>query len=79
MAWISKSFVRGEYDTTYLDRVGRDLLGAAPDDSLLREVAMAAALAEDEVRAARVPTAERPVGGAGESQWLRSARLSALR
>ncbi len=72
-------FVSGEYDVGYLDRVGDALLSPEIDASELEQVAIAAALAEDEARAAAVPIAGGTDGGPAESAWLQMARLRALR
>jgi hypothetical protein len=71
------AFRRGEIDIQFLDRRA-DLLtsGAAPD--ALFDLALAAALAEDEARQRR-----RPLLAAGESDagnaWLKQARSEGLR
>jgi acetyl-CoA carboxylase biotin carboxylase subunit len=72
-------FVAGDYDIGYLDAVGQRLMEAPEDEALVHAVAIAAALAEDERRGARVPTAERPNRAGQQSGWLRAARLGGLR
>ncbi len=69
-------FRRGEVDIQFLDRRPDLLTPALPDGQAL-VLAVAAALAEDEVRALRRPT----VAGGEEaaSQWLRRARGEGLR
>ncbi len=71
------AFRAGEIDIQFLDR-RTDLLEPAPDPVLERDLAIAAALAEDEARQAR-----RPVVADGTSPsdaaWARQARLDGLR
>ena len=69
-------FRRGEVDIQFLDR-RPDLLTPALPDGLALALAVAAALAEDEVRALRRPT----VAGGEEaaSHWLQRARVEGLR
>jgi acetyl-CoA carboxylase biotin carboxylase subunit len=72
-------FVGGEYDIEYLDRVGGELLVREIPETDLWQIAVAAALAEDEARSARVPTSEAAAGGAAPSAWVRCAREEGLR
>jgi acetyl-CoA carboxylase biotin carboxylase subunit len=72
------AFGRGEYDIGYLDAVGDALLARTEDRELLRAVAVAAALVEDERRGARAAAAAAP-GTPEASPWLRAARLAGLR
>ena len=74
------SFVAGRYDIGYLDRVGDTLLARSLSAADVEELAVAAALAEDEARAAAVSLANNGgIGGVQESAWLRAARLAGLR
>jgi len=75
-----REFVAGRYDIGYLDRVGGALLKRSLSDTDVQEIAVAAALAEDEARAAAVSLAVNGGnGGQQESAWLRAARLAGLR
>ncbi len=73
------AFVGGEYDIGYLERVGGDLLAREIPETDLWQIAVAAALAEDEARAARVPTYEAAPAGAAPSAWVSIAREEGLR
>jgi acetyl/propionyl-CoA carboxylase alpha subunit len=73
------TFLSGAYDIGYLEHVGNDLLAPEMSDEELAQIAVAAALAEDEARGAMVPVAEAEGDGRGESPWLRVARLRGLR
>jgi hypothetical protein len=73
------TFLSGEYDIGYLERVGDALLAAELSDEDLEHIAVAAALAEDEARSAMVPVAEDGGVGQTESPWLRVSRLRGLR
>jgi acetyl-CoA carboxylase biotin carboxylase subunit len=73
-------FLKGEYDIGFLERAGNALLRRTLSPSDVQEIAVAAALAEDEARSASVSLAtdmgtERP----GDSDWLRAARRAGLR
>ncbi len=70
------AFVEGRYDIGYLDARDDRLLEPTDDARVLRAVAVAAALVEDERRGAAVPTVEPASDG---SAWLRAARLGAVR
>ena len=74
------SFLRGEYDIGFLERVGDALLERILSPSDVEEIAVAAALAEDEVRSANVSlaTGDGP-DAATDSAWLRAARRAGLR
>jgi len=72
------TFGRGEYDISYIDRVGGDLLSRRPAPTLLQHAALAAALAEHEARNASVALAPSN-GDPPPSAWLRAARLQGLR
>ncbi len=74
-----ESFTSGEYDIGYLERVGEELLEPGISGEELQPIAVAAALAEDEARAARVPTHENGSAAGAESAWLRAARMGGLR
>jgi acetyl-CoA carboxylase, biotin carboxylase subunit len=70
------AFQRGEIDIQFLER-RPDLLPSVTNSSRLLELAVAAALAEDEARQSRRPIlpAEAPSGG----EWAQLARREALR
>jgi len=70
------AFRAGQIDIQFLDR-RTDLLEPAPDPGLDRDLAIAAALAEDEARQVRRPL----VGDAAATAaaWARQARLEGLR
>jgi len=73
-------FVKGEIDIGYWDRVGKDLMAARPEGSLVEDAALAAALLEEERR--QVAQAARPAAagaGEGRSVWLETARTEGLR
>ncbi len=70
------SFRAGEIDIQFLDRRA-DLLDPAPDPGLDRDLAIAAALAEDEARQVRRPHFGEPAATA--TAWARQARLEGLR
>jgi acetyl-CoA carboxylase, biotin carboxylase subunit len=72
------TFRSGAYDISYVEHVGLGLLEAAPDEAALRHAALAAALAEHEMRQAAVALAAPGQGSAGGA-WLRAARLRGLR
>ncbi|MEE8115958.1 MAG: acetyl-CoA carboxylase biotin carboxylase subunit [Gemmatimonadales bacterium] len=72
-------FQSGDYDTDYVQRHGEKLLSARPARETLELAAIAAAMAEHEARAAAVPIAANGPDAAGESPWLRAARLQGLR
>jgi acetyl-CoA carboxylase biotin carboxylase subunit len=72
-------FGAGDYDIGYLEQVGDELLAPDVAEEELVRVAIAAALAEDEARAVRVPTAEDGSSGRPQSAWLRLARMRGLR
>jgi acetyl-CoA carboxylase biotin carboxylase subunit len=72
------TFCAGAYDIGYLDRVGSDLLTRTLSDAEAVEIAVAAVLAEDEARSARVALPSTGTGAA-ESPWLRAARNAGLR
>ena len=73
------AFGAGDYDIGYVETHGPTLLDRTPPDDLLRSMVIAAALAEDERRGARVPTTERSRNGLAQSAWVRAARLDSLR
>jgi acetyl-CoA carboxylase biotin carboxylase subunit len=69
-------FIRGEIDTQFAERRS-DLMNPAVEDGSIELAAVAAALAEDEVRRARKPAvAEDP---AAHTVWIRAGRGDALR
>ncbi|MFZ5623549.1 MAG: acetyl-CoA carboxylase biotin carboxylase subunit [Gemmatimonadota bacterium] len=73
------AFQRGEIDIQFLER--RPDLTAEPAGGMPMDLAIAAALLEDAARSQRKPSlnGEAGAGGAPVSEWLRSARSSALR
>jgi acetyl-CoA carboxylase biotin carboxylase subunit len=74
------AFAEGRYDIGYLEQVGETLLARSLSSAGLEEIAVAAALAEDEARAAAVSLADNGGnGGSRDSAWLRAARLAGLR
>jgi acetyl-CoA carboxylase biotin carboxylase subunit len=73
------TFREGAYDIGYVDRVGSDLLRRTLTDDEFADLAVAAALAEDEARAARIASDGGSPGSPAESAWVRVARLRGLR
>jgi acetyl-CoA carboxylase biotin carboxylase subunit len=71
-------FRAGAYDVGYLDRVGDRLFRLPTDDAELERIAVAAALAEDERRAATVSLGSAP-GAVPGNAWLLAARRAGLR
>jgi 3-methylcrotonyl-CoA carboxylase alpha subunit len=71
-----RAFQEGELDIQFLDR-RPDLLQPTPSPEELRELAVAAALAEDEARRVRRPSVAAAELAGGE--WLTQARRDALR
>jgi acetyl-CoA carboxylase biotin carboxylase subunit len=69
-------FARGEIDTQFAERRS-DLLKPATEESALRIAALAAALAEDEVRQARRPAVAEDA--TAHTAWIRAGRGDALR
>jgi acetyl-CoA carboxylase biotin carboxylase subunit len=70
------AFQRGEIDIQFLER-RPDLLAAVSSAAGLRDLAVAAALAEHQSRESRRPSTA--LDGASSSQWTRQARSEALR
>jgi len=72
------TFLKGEIDITYLERIGARLLEAAPPADLVQAVAVAAAMLADERRSeAKADSGQaRP---APASAWLDAARREGLR
>ena len=70
------AFRRGEIDIQFLERRS-DLLAAASALPALRDLALAAALAEDEARQRGRPLV--PAGSSDNTAWLRQARSEGLR
>jgi acetyl-CoA carboxylase biotin carboxylase subunit len=70
-------FKRGDFDITYLERVGSRLLTAGPAPELTRPLAVVAALLAEQQRAAAAAAADRPAVRA--SNWLLAARREGLR
>ncbi|MGD2136376.1 MAG: acetyl-CoA carboxylase biotin carboxylase subunit [Gemmatimonadales bacterium] len=74
------AFVSGDYDIGYLERASDDgLLARTLDEDDALAIAVAAALAEDEVREARVALADASADGPRASPWLADARRRGLR
>src|SRR6059036_3208584 len=72
-------FRRGEVDSTYLERVGSELLAQQAPAELARPLAAVAALLAEERRAAAHPPAPSDGGGGRESAWVQTARRENLR
>src|SRR5207245_1564326 len=72
-------FRRGEVDTTYLERVGAELLAQDSRPELTRPLAAVAALLAEERRAAAHPPAPSDGRSARESAWVQTARRDSLR
>ena len=74
--FADRAFQEGDLDIQFLDR-RPDLAKPAPSDDEFRELAVAAALAEDEARRHRLPA----VAGDDHASeaWSRVARLEPLR
>jgi acetyl-CoA carboxylase biotin carboxylase subunit len=70
------SFGKGEIDIQFLER-RTDLLSAAASPERIRDIAAAAALAEDEARQSRRPAVV--TEAAAEGEWARQARSEGLR
>ena len=70
-------FREGDIDIQFLDR-RTDLLASARPPDRIRELAIAAALAEDEARQARRPSVAAAVDG-GAAEWSRQAGREGLR
>jgi len=71
------AFCAGDIDIQFLDR-RPELLALEDDPALVRDLAIAAALAEDAVRGRRAPPSNGGSGG-GESAWLLAARRDGVR
>jgi acetyl-CoA carboxylase biotin carboxylase subunit len=71
-----EEFREGEIDIQFLDR-RPDLATASLSDGEARDLAVAAAMAEDEARSMRRPAVSN--GDTGNGNWLSRARLEALR
>jgi acetyl-CoA carboxylase biotin carboxylase subunit len=71
------AFCDGDIDIQFLDR-RPELLTLADDPALARDLAIAAALAEDAARGRRAPPPNGGAGG-GESAWLQAARRDGVR
>ncbi len=75
-----EAFLSGAYDIGFLERVGDTLLERTLSPSDVQAIAVAAALAEDELRSASVSVATDDRGErVGDSAWLRAARQAGLR
>src|SRR3989454_114227 len=72
-------FRRGEVDSTYLERVGSELLAQQAPAELARPLAAVAALLAEERRAAAHPPAPSDGRGGRESAWVQTARRENLR
>jgi acetyl-CoA carboxylase biotin carboxylase subunit len=73
------AFQRGEFDVTYLERAGAQLLAEPLRPELTRPLAVVAALLAEEQRVAAAARAEAPAPAGGPSPWLVAARREALR
>jgi acetyl/propionyl-CoA carboxylase alpha subunit len=73
------AFAAGDIDTEYWERVGRGLMAAAPEPSLVEAAAVAAALLSRERDGGGAPQGGPPDVRAGPSPWLTAARVEALR
>src|SRR2546428_15017 len=72
-------FRRGEVDSTYLERLGSELLAQQAPAELARPLAAVAALLAEERRAAAHPPAPSDGRGGRESAWVQTARRENLR
>ena len=72
-------FRRGEYDVTYLDRVGATLLPGAPRPEVTRALAVTAALLAEERRVAPPVPLKSGQTPSHTSPWADAARQDALR
>jgi len=73
------TFLKGEIDITYLERVGAQLLQAAPPADLVQAVAVAAAMLADERRAEAKVGLSSDSPTVRQSAWLDAARREGLR
>src|SRR5438034_908033 len=73
------AFLKGEIDITYLERIGAQLLAAAPPADLVQAVAVAAALLADERRAEAKVGLSSDSPSVRQSVWLDAARREGLR
>jgi acetyl-CoA carboxylase biotin carboxylase subunit len=73
-----EAFLRGEIDVQFLERRA-DLTAPHSLDGRLADIAVAAALAEDEARRARKPLIGAEPAGSSPGAWLQAARREGLR
>src|SRR6266480_4147718 len=73
------TFLKGEIDITYLERVGAQLLQAAPPADLVQAVAVVAAMLADERRAEAKADFQSDSPTVRQSAWLDAARREGLR
>jgi acetyl-CoA carboxylase biotin carboxylase subunit len=72
-------FLAGDYDIGYLERVGEAVVGRTLSEQDIEEIAVAAALAEQESREGSISLGSLKPGAPGESAWLQAARQAGLR
>ena len=72
-------FLAGDYDISYLERVGDAVLGRTLSDRDIEGIAVAAALAERESRSASISLGNEKRPPSSESAWLLAARQAGLR
>ena len=73
------TFLKGEIDITYLERIGARLLEAAPPADLVQAVAVVAAMLADERRAEAKVGLSSDSPSVRQSAWLDAARREGLR
>lgn len=73
------NFVAGNYDIGYVEAESGALMSEVGSEEMDRAIAIAAALAEDERRGARVPIAEHSSRTDDNGAWMRAARIEGLR
>ena len=73
------TFLKGEIDITYLERIGARLLEAAPPADLVQAVAVVAAMLADERRAEAKADFQSGSPTVRQSAWLEAARREGLR
>ena len=74
-----EQFLAGDYDIGYLERVGDAVLARTLSDQEVEEIAVAAALAEQESRSAAISLGDEKRAAVSESAWLQAARRAGLR
>ncbi len=73
------TFLKGEIDISYLERIGAQLLQAAPPADLVQAVAVVAAMLADERRAEAKADFQSDSPTVRQSAWLDAARREGLR